>query len=540
MSPRSVKENLSDNPCFAAPPRAEVSFSVQERQFDALFNGVLDAVLIADNERRYVNANPAACDLLKMTRHEIVGRRIDDFSSPDVRGLAENSWQALLEQGEQQGEWRILLPDGTTRDVEFRARAHFVPGFHLSILRDVTEHRRTEAGLRASEAQFRSLVEAIPQQVWTAQPGGALDYVSQRVLEYSGHTFQEMVGEGWLQILHPGDVAECLARWNRALATGEPYEIEFRLRRAGDGAYRWHLGRALPLRDAEGNVIKWFGTNTDITERKLIEEERGRLLAQEQAARAAAEAANRAKDQFLVTLSHELKTPLSAILGWANLLHGGGLSEADARHALEVIERSARTQARLIEDILDASRAITGKMSLDVGPLDLGPVIEAVADAMHPAVEAKDIRLRVFLDPNAQPISGDPHRLQQVVWNLLSNAVKFTPRGGQIEVKLMKMDANMEISVRDDGEGIKSEFLPYVFERFYQAENARTRDRKGMGLGLAIVRHLVELHGGTVRAESAGPGLGATFILTLPVPPTRATTEAGPSLATDGSVLDTG
>ena len=498
-------------------PQGEGPLSARERQFDALFNGVLDAVLIADNERRYADANPAACALLGLPHQEIIGRRIDDFSDPNSLASVEQYWQVFLEQGEQQGEWCVFRPDGTTRLVEFRARAHFVPGCHLSILRDITERRQAEAGLRESEAQFRSLVEVIPQQVWTAQPDGSLDYVSRRVLEYSGRTFQETIGQGWQQMLHPDDVRECLERWNRALATGEPYEIEFRLRRASDQTYRWHLGRALPLRDPEGRITKWFGTNTDITERKQIEEERAHLLAQEQEARAAAEAANRAKDEFLATLSHELGTPLSAILGWANLLRSGQLDEAAAKNALEVIERNAQSQARLVEDILDMSRAASGKLRIEVQPLDLGPVVEAAVDSMRPDVEAKGIHLQVLLDPDAQPVSGDPHRLQQIVWNLLSNAVKFTPPEGRIEVQLMRVGANMEIAVSDTGAGISQEFLPYVFDRFYQAENTITRTREGMGLGLSIVHHLVELHGGTVRVDSPGQELGSTFTITLPI-----------------------
>jgi PAS domain S-box-containing protein len=496
--------------------QVEGPLSAAERQFDALFNGVLDAVLIADNGRRFVDANPAACTLLGLPQQEIVGRRIEDFSDADLRDSIEQYWQAFLEQGKAEGEWGVFRPDGTTRHVEFRACAHFVPGCHLSILHDVTERRRAEAELRESEAQFRSLVEAIPQQVWTAQPDGSLDYVSRRVLEYSGHTFQEMIGQGWQQILHPDDVQECLERWNRALATGEPYEVEFRLRRASDQTYRWHLGRALPLRSPEGRITKWFGTNTDITERKQIEEERVRLLAQEQEARAVAEAANRAKDEFLAVLAHELSTPLSAILGWAHLLRSGQLNEAAVGKALDVIERNAQTQARLVEDIMDVSRAASGKLRLDVQPLDLKPVIEAAVDSIRPEAEARRIHLQLFLDPDAQPVSGDPHRLQQVVRNLLSNAVKFTPQDGHIDVRLMRAGTTMEIVVSDTGAGISRDFLPYVFDRFYQAEDTALRTRRGMGLGLAIVRLLVEAHGGTVQADSPGQGQGATFTVALP------------------------
>ncbi|HEX7317998.1 MAG TPA: ATP-binding protein [Pyrinomonadaceae bacterium] len=245
-------------------------------------------------------------------------------------------------------------------------------------------------------------------------------------------------------------------------------------------------------------------------------EERNSLLVREQAARAEAEQANRLKDEFLAVVSHELRTPLTAIIGWAHLLRHNGLDETTARRGLETIERNAQAQAQLVEDILDVSRVIAGKLRLNVEPVDLSAVINAAVDSVQLAAESKGIRLEVTLDPVARHVSGDAGRLQQVVWNLLANAIKFTAEGGAVRVRLRRAGRGVEVVVCDDGRGIDADFLPHVFERFRQADATTTRMHGGLGLGLAIVRHLVELHGGTVRAESDGEGKGSTFTIRLP------------------------
>jgi signal transduction histidine kinase/CheY-like chemotaxis protein len=247
--------------------------------------------------------------------------------------------------------------------------------------------------------------------------------------------------------------------------------------------------------------------------------ERERLLVSEQSARSEAEAASRLKDEFLATVSHELRTPMTAVLGWIHILRGGQLDYTASTHALEIIERNARSQNQLIEDLLDVSRIITGKLRLDVRRVDPMSIIEAAIEAVLPAAEAKEIRVQKVLDTAVSSISGDPSRLQQVIWNLLSNAIKFTPRGGRVQVRLERVESHIEISVSDSGEGIKQEFLPFVFDRFRQADGTSARRFGGLGLGLAIVRHLVELHGGTVEATSDGDGMGASFVVRLPLLP---------------------
>jgi signal transduction histidine kinase len=254
----------------------------------------------------------------------------------------------------------------------------------------------------------------------------------------------------------------------------------------------------------------------EIAERKHAEEERTQLLISEQKAREQAEAANRAKDEFLATVSHELRTPLTSILGWVRLLRSEEIDKAAFARGLETIERNAKSQAKLIEDILDVSRIISGKLRIEVRPMDLVPIIEMAIDAVRPAAEAKAINIRTSLDAGGL-LRGDPNRLQQVVWNLLSNAVKFTPGGGEIYVQLKQGDAHARIIVSDNGNGINPDFLPFVFDRFSQAEAHITRRHGGLGLGLAIVRHLVEMHGGTIHVESPGEGQGAAFTVELPL-----------------------
>jgi signal transduction histidine kinase len=247
-----------------------------------------------------------------------------------------------------------------------------------------------------------------------------------------------------------------------------------------------------------------------------LEAERSQLLEQERAARAEAETANRLKDEFLATLSHELRTPLNAMLGWIQLLRIGNIDEVNYARAVKTIERNTQALTRLIEDLLDVSRIITGKLQLIMQPTDLATVIRAATNSIRPAAEAKAIALQFWLDPQAEPILGDSMRLQQIMWNLLSNAVKFTPEGGRVEVHLTQTETMMNVVVRDTGQGIHSDFIPYVFDRFRQADSSITRRQSGLGLGLAIVRHLVELHGGTVQVESAGIGQGSTFTVSLP------------------------
>ena len=383
------------------------------------------------------------------------------------------------------------------------------------------ERARVEQTLRESERRFRDLADSMPQIVFAASPDGTVDYFNRQWYEYTG---LPEVADGdeapaWARVHTPEGLARVQQAWPAALRSGEPYEIEYPLRRK-DGALRWHLGRALPVRDDDGRIVRWYGTNTDIHDRKQIEEALARALGSERSARREAELASRMKDEFLATLSHELRTPLNAILGWSHMIRAGDASPALFAKAAEVIERNARAQAKIIEDLLDMSAIISGKVRLEVEPVELAALVHAAIETVRPAADARGVHLITEFGPldGATP-SGDPSRLQQVLWNLLSNAVKFTPRDGRVMVTLRRAGEHVELRVADTGQGIAADFLPHVFDRFRQADASTTRRHGGLGLGLAIVKQLVELHGGTVRVESAGLGHGAAFTVALPATP---------------------
>ena len=374
---------------------------------------------------------------------------------------------------------------------------------------DISDREASKQALQQSEYELRLITEVIPQQVWTASPNGEIDYINQRWQEYIGCTLEQIQRRGWSSIIHPEDSRRIQTTWAESIRTGKKYDMEARLRRS-DGTYCWFLGRGRPLYNQEGRIIKWYGTNTNITRIKELEEE---LRQQTEDLTEA----NQIKDEFLAIVSHELRTPLNPILGWSQLLATGQLSAEQTVKGFEIIQRNAQLQAQLIEDLLDVSRILRGKLNLDFAPLNLATIIKAALGTVQLAAVAKSIEIETELEPNIGRVLGDASRLQQIVWNLVSNAIKFTPQGGRISVKLEQSDRYARIQVQDTGKGIQPEFLPYVFDRFRQAESSSTRQYGGLGLGLSIVRHLSELHGGEVEANSPGEGQGATFNVKLPL-----------------------
>ena len=319
-------------------------------------------------------------------------------------------------------------------------------------------------------------------------------------------------------IIHKEDRERTRLAIGRAVFHHEPYDIEYRTV-APDGRIRWVRAKGRAYFDATGAPTRFDGVTLDVTALKMVGQRRENMPATERAAREEAERVIRMKDEFLATLSHELRTPLNAILGWSQILTRGPLESEDARQGLQAIERNTRAQAQMIEDLLDMTRITAGKVRLDVHRLLLADVVAQAIQSVRPSAEVKGVRLIAVIDPKAGPIAGDAGRLQQVVWNLLTNAIKFTPRGGRVQVVLERVNSYLELNVTDTGEGIEPDFLPHVFERFRQADASTTRHYRGLGLGLSIVKHLVELHGGSVRVSSPGKGKGSTFILKLPLAP---------------------
>ncbi|HEY9836628.1 MAG TPA: ATP-binding protein, partial [Vampirovibrionales bacterium] len=345
-------------------------------------------------------------------------------------------------------------------------------------------------------------------------------FVNERYREFTG-LCQSDITQDWTESLHPDDWADYIREYSLAIANRSEHRAIVRMRRH-DGVYRWMEVLGLPRFEGT-RFVGYVGCNTDITDRKQAEEEREQLLARERAAREESEAANRIKDEFLAVLSHELRSPLNPILGWSRLLRTRQFDDTSRDRALETIERNARLLSKLIEDLLDVSRILQGKIALHVGSVDLVPTLESALETVQLAASSKEIQIATHFDADIAPVSGDRDRIQQIMWNLLSNAVKFTPTGGQVDVYLQRTDGFAQIRVTDTGKGIDREFLPYVFDLFRQQDGKTTRQFGGLGLGLAIVRYLTELHGGTVAVTSPGEGQGATFTIGLPLTQDRGT-----------------
>lgn len=384
--------------------------------------------------------------------------------------------------------------------------------------------------LRQSEERFRLLSACSPVGIFFTDTEGHCTYTNPRCQAICGFNPEENNGEIWLQFIHPEDKERVIADWSAYTYEGQEYSDEFRLAKP-DNSILWVRVRSTPMLSSLNELLGHVGTIEDITERKLFESTRNQVMV-EQAARKEAEAASRMKDEFLAVISHELRTPLNSILGWSRLLRAKKFDQDTTARALETIERNAATQSQLIEDILDVSQIIRGKLRLNNVNINLTSIIETAIDAVRPQAEAKTITIESNLENYQEKIWGDPVRLQQVIWNLLSNAIKFTPEKGKVEVRLSYGNCEEttsslrhisstpiygQIQVIDTGIGISKEFLPKVFDRFRQADSSSTRSHNGLGLGLAIVRHLVEMHGGAVYAESAGEGKGATFTVKLPL-----------------------
>jgi PAS domain S-box-containing protein len=445
----------------------------------------------------------------------------------------------------------------------------FVDLFQKSneVKRQAAQLASMNAELRKREEMFRSLSVCSPVGIFLTDTFGQCTYTNPRYQAIYGLTYEESLGDGWTLAIHSEERQEVIANWYNISKKGQEYRGEFRICTHG-GVERWVLMSSSPMLSDEQRVIGYVGTVEDITEQKKAAEEHIKFI-REQTARQEAETANRLKDEFLATLSHELRTPLTSILGWARLLRQRKLDEKAIFRALETIERNAALQAQLIDDILDVSRIIRGKLQLNLGRVNLASVVSAVIDSVHLEAENKKVQLQYVVESTSESteiqeredkrndpvqlavslrlalatsyyVLGDPNRLQQVVWNLVNNALKFTPEGGKIEIRLSmeegigdwelaiarnipsviptpQSSTYIQITVSDTGSGISPEFLPYVFDRFRQADGSITRNQGGLGLGLAIVRYLVEMHGGSVRAESPGVGQGATFTVRLPL-----------------------
>jgi PAS domain S-box-containing protein len=545
--------------------RAQKLIREAQIRYEAAFNQAAVGMSMITLDGHLTDVNQRLCDMLGYTREELLGKSSYEITHPDDVHPTRDINNALRAQTKSQAviEKRYVKKDGTAvwaiASVALLLDTSGNPASLLAVQLDISDRKLAETQVRerthalevvnrvgrslSGELELKKLVQAVTEAV-TEISGAQFGAFFYNVLNEKGESYLLYTIAG----VPPENFSKFPMPRNTAI-----FDPTFRgqgIVRSDDimkdpryGHSAPHFGQpqghlpvhsylAVPVISRNGEVIGGLflghenvGVFTAAAEESVaaiaaqasVAIDNARLYAAAREARESAEQANRVKDEFLATLSHELRTPINAILGWSQLLRSGSLSGQELQHGLETIERNSRTQAQLIEDLLDVSRIISGKLRLDVRPIDLTPVIESAIDAVRPAAKAREIEIVRSLDPNAGPVSADPDRVQQIVWNLLSNAIKFTPRGGKVQVRVQRNDSHAQIIVSDTGRGIEPAFLPYVFDRFRQADSTTTRQHGGLGLGLAIVRHLVELHGGTVRAESGGLDHGAIFTVELPI-----------------------
>lgn len=505
----------------------------RRKQHDLFMQAPVGIAILEGAEHRFTFANAQYRALIQ--GRDVVGKTLHE-ALPDVQGQGFDrlldqvmttgepfvATEAAVQLEHHVGEDRLYL-DFTyspMRNVDGEIGGVLVST--VDITEQVLARRQVESLARQvqrSEAELRLAIDAIPLLVSFVTADERYRLVNTAYEDWFGLTQQALVGRSVRDVIGEAAYAVLGPYVRRALAgerlTFVQYDVPYR-----HGGVRDVKVTFVPRRDAADIVQGYLAILEDITQQRRVEEERESLFARERVAREEAETASRLKDEFLATVSHELRTPLTAMLGWVQMLRAGSLPPEREARALETIERNARSQAQLIEDLLDLSRILAGKLGLEIKPLDLSTVVEAAIESIRPTAQTKDIRLQPALDTGGI-VMGDPDRLQQVVWNLLTNAIKFTPRGGRVQILVECLESSVELTVADTGDGISADFLPHVFERFRQSDGSITRRKGGLGLGLSIVRQLVEMHGGTVSAASHGEGKGATFTVRLPLSVTR-------------------
>jgi PAS domain S-box-containing protein len=491
--------------------QSESRLREQRRWFQGTLASIGDAVIATDATGRIMFMNPVAESLTGWREAEVLGKPLDavfEVLNEYTRERVESPVTRVLREGVVVGlanHTVLLQKNGATIAIDdsgapIKGPQGEIQGVVL-VFRDVVERRRTEKALSSTTEQLRLVTDAMAAPVTHCSRDLRYLWVSRPFAEWLSRSPEEIIGRPIVEVMGREGFDQIHPYIERVLA-GEVvrYEEQVPFKNLG---LRWIDAVYTPTFDEQGIPDGWVAVVIDVDERKRMEQ--------------TLESANRAKDEFLAVVSHELRTPLNAMMGWSKMLRGRKLDQQTTERALEAIERNAEAQTRLIEDLLDISRVISGKLRLEVTELDPSSVVQAAIESIRPAAAAKGVRLQAVLDPSAGFVSGDPNRLQQVVWNLLSNAVKFTLKGGRVQIDLRRVQSHIEIIVSDTGKGISADFLPHVFDRFRQADGTLTRAQGGLGLGLAIVRNLVELHGGAVHVESAGENQGATFTVELPL-----------------------
>jgi len=503
---------------------ADEAIRKSESKFKWLIHSNMLGVIHYQSNGFISEANDAFLNMLGYTRDEFRSGRMSwrEITPAEWEDVDRTAWQQLEDVGVcQPFEKEYFRKDGT-RAAVYVGGANFEGSREegVAYVLDISAIKKAESALKESEAKFRTIANAMPQMVWSTLPDGFHDYYNDQWYEFTGAPYGSTDGEGWNDMFHPDDQERAWKVWRHSLATGEPYEIEYRLRHHS-GDYRWTLGRALPVRDESGAIVRWMGTCTDIHDQKLTQY---RL-----------QDSDRRKDEFLAMLAHELRNPLAPISAGAELLSLGHLDQERVRQISSVILRQATHMTGLIEDLLDVSRVTRGLVQLDRSPVDVKSVVTEAVEQIRPAIDGKSHHLDVHIASRQAIVSGDKKRLVQVLTNVLSNAAKFTPSGGgRINLWMNVTNANVELIIRDNGAGMSPELANQAFELFVQGERTSDRAQGGLGIGLALVKSLVHLHGGTVKLNSAGEQQGCEVMICLP----RLQVEAGPGDAEDVDALE--
>jgi PAS domain S-box-containing protein len=519
---------------------------IGEERFKLLVESVRDyAIFMLDPQGHVLTWNAGAERFKGYRPDEIIGQHFSIFYPDEARQKKwpEHELRVARETGVFEDEgWRVRKDSSlfwaNVVITAMRSADGQLLGF-AKVTRDLTRRRAHEEELRRSEERFRLLVEGVRDcAIFMLDANGMVATWNIGAERIKGYAANDIIGKHF-SIFYPEEARQ--SGWPEhelqvAAEKGSFVDTGWRLRK--DGTTFLANVTITALRDDAGHLLGYAKLSRDLTESKraesiaLANQQREEMLDAERNARMAAQRATRVKDEFLATLSHELRTPLSAILGWTQLLLKGGPAKGPEEHkrAIETIDRNARAQVKLIDDLLDLSRIMTGKLRLDLHQISLAGVVEAAADSAKPSADAKGIRLKALVGASQDIVSADGTRLQQVVWNLLTNAIKFTPKGGQVHVLLQRVNSHLELSVSDTGIGIPPSYLPHVFDRFSQKDSSTTRAYGGLGLGLAICKQLVELHGGSIKAASQGEGKGATFSVQLPLSIVQLQDESAPRI----------